>query len=238
MDRALELLKKNLKLLKNNDEDLLKIEKLFLEEREILAQVEQAGWKNLLIRNGQSLVPFHRQQNPFGEVDRPESEVMADYLICIGTGYAYHVPNLILNNPNVSKFLLVETCFEALFVFLTEFDLQVFLPENVEVIYAPEPEQLVQFLNLELPRFQQSQIKFESLESQRLLSPGYVDEVASQLETTWERQQIYHDSLIEQTAEIFANVKANLPLLKQTRFFQENSGAGGKSVACGQWSLS
>jgi hypothetical protein len=231
MDEILERLRRNIGRLANSDEDRQMIAELFAQKSSIGLQKEAAGWNNILLDLAGNEIAYHRSYDPFSEASvKFDENSNPDYLICFGTGFGYHLPNLVAKAKDVPKVILVETRFEALYIFMTELDLDVFLPQGYEILYAPEPKMLSEYINVISPRYHSANISIIALDVYSLFINNYIAEVSERLQESKQRHETFYHSLKKQHGQISRNVKDNIPFLRKSAAFQPGSGKGQRAL--------
>ena len=229
-DIRLERLKANARFLAGGAKDLELINSIASTKMQINIQVEESGWKNLMLERGGGLHRFHRELNPFKEwSERIDAAAENAVVICLGTGFGYQLPDLIPSLPKDSNLILLETQPEAYFVFLTELDLENILPPGTKIIFAPQPEMLFEYLLRHIYRYHRTPVQLIPLDTFGFFSPGYIESVVFALEDHTSRHQVYIRSLEEQRDAIYQNTLGNISHLKESNVATE--GGAGKERA-------
>ena len=230
-DERLSRLRRNAKYIANEPQEQQELNNLLAGEVDIVRSVEPAGWQNLVLEVEGEKIPFHRLHNPFDEwADKMLASDSPEILICCGSGFGYQLPGLLARAERAKKIVVVETRVEPLLVFLTELELENFLSDEVEILYAPEPERLAGFLKKQFHRYHPTLLKFLPLESFGLLEPGYVEAVVQDIQDAWNRHLIYLKSMEEQHTELIRNTKLNLQSVHESHRLKKGS-ARGRRVA-------
>jgi hypothetical protein len=194
---------------------------------QINLQAEPAGWKNLILEAGGLPYRCHRANDPFGEwSEKYDPGSGAGLLICLGSGFGYQLPNLMQKLVEATELIIAESRLEALFLLMSELDLGGILPSGARIVYAPEAEQLYEFLQHRIARYGKTPLQFLPLDSFAVSSPGYLEAVVTALQDFSARHNVYIRSLEEQAEVIFDNLLRNLPSLKDSSTAHENCARG------------
>lgn len=242
-DIRFERLKANARFLAGGKEALELTNSLVSAGLQINIQVEEAGWKNLMLERDGDFHRFHREQNPFTEwSERLDPAAENAVVICLGTGFGYQLPDLVDSIGESSKLILLERQPEAYFVFLTELDLKNILPACAEIIFAAQPEKLFEHLLKRLLRYHKTPVQFLPLDTFGFFSPGYIESVVQALEEHTARHQVYIRSLEEQREAIFQNTLGNIPHLRESIYSLDGAAGDQRAliVASGpstEWNL-
>lgn len=203
-------------------------------QTDILLQEERGGWRNLVIERENVQIPFHRQVDPFGEISSSAEEIAeVDVFICIGTGFGYHLLNLLPIIPSSVKVLLIEPVFEALVLFMTEQDLSNFLTDNVEIAYAPEPDIALEILKKRFPRYRTLKLRMVQLESMSRLEGHYSKALAESIKHASDRQLVFLRSMQEQHQQIFDHTLANMDFSAVCEIPKAGFGKGSRVIIAG-----
>lgn len=233
-DLALERLKKNDKFLSSNPSNIDELPGLLSSEINLELFEEAGGRYNLAVGVGQGHIPYHRSSDPFGELKESyyESE-KKEIAVVMGTGFGYHLLGIIDRLKECKKVYFVEPYFPALFIFLTQLDLDVFLDDRFEVLFCKDPSELVDFLSPRINHYHNTDISFVALECMQTLYPDFINKTADLLQKAWEKHLIYLVSQQQQIDEIINNTVVNMSNLPAYSRIIAGSGRGKTALITG-----